>query len=109
MALPNVKSMTKAQLDAALKELHTRRAEMDRETITKVREQINAILTKNNVKLSDVYPRLVKPARARGSESKAKYRDPKNPAKVWSGRGKRPAWFKAALAAGVKPESMRID
>ncbi len=34
------------------------------------------------------------------------YRDPTNPAHVWKGRGPRPQWLKAALAAGVRLESL---
>ncbi len=35
-----------------------------------------------------------------------KYRNPEDPSQTWSGRGKRPAWFKEALAKGKKPEDM---
>ena len=35
-----------------------------------------------------------------------KYRNPDDPTQTWSGRGKRPAWFKAALDKGIKPEDM---
>lgn len=31
----------------------------------------------------------------------AKYANPANPAETWSGRGRKPAWFAAALAAGT--------
>ncbi len=35
-----------------------------------------------------------------------KYRNPDNPSQTWSGRGKRPAWFKEALEKGRKPEEL---
>lgn len=31
-----------------------------------------------------------------------KYRNPQNPADTWSGRGRKPRWFEAALASGTK-------
>jgi DNA-binding protein H-NS len=31
----------------------------------------------------------------------AKYANPANPAETWSGRGRKPAWFAVALAAGT--------
>jgi DNA-binding protein H-NS len=37
-----------------------------------------------------------------------KYRDPENPEKTWSGRGRKPHWFIAALAAGKSPEDLAI-
>lgn len=44
------------------------------------------------------------------SKSKAppRYRNPADPAQTWSGRGRQPAWFKAAIAKGKKPENMEL-
>lgn len=39
-------------------------------------------------------------ARAGKSASPAKYRNPENATQTWSGRGRRPEWVNAALAAG---------
>lgn len=39
---------------------------------------------------------------------KPKYRNPANAAETWSGRGKRPRWFAAALAAGKKEKDLLI-
>ena len=44
----------------------------------------------------------------RKSKSVAKYANPENASQTWSGRGRQPAWFKAAMAAGKEPESMEI-
>lgn len=38
---------------------------------------------------------------------KAKYKNPNGP-EVWSGRGKKPAWFAEALAGGLTEDKMRI-
>ena len=38
----------------------------------------------------------------------AKYANPANPSDTWSGRGRQPRWFAAALAAGKTPESLAI-
>ncbi|MBZ0127824.1 MAG: H-NS histone family protein [Rhodobacteraceae bacterium] len=38
----------------------------------------------------------------------AKYRDPANPSATWSGRGRRPGWFVAGLAAGKSPDDFLI-
>lgn len=43
------------------------------------------------------------------SPVKAKYRHPENGAMIWSGRGRQPIWFREAVEAGTKPESMLID
>ena len=38
----------------------------------------------------------------------AKYRHPENPEVTWSGRGRQPGWFKAAIDAGKAPETMAV-
>ena len=40
--------------------------------------------------------------------SAPKYRHPEKPTQTWSGRGRRPKWFKDALARGRDEASMRI-
>ncbi len=37
-----------------------------------------------------------------------KYRNPKNPAETWSGRGKQPRWLRAQLRSGKKLENFLI-
>jgi len=38
----------------------------------------------------------------------AKYKDPDNPSATWSGRGRKPRWFEAALHSGRSPEELAI-
>ncbi len=38
----------------------------------------------------------------------AKYSNPANSADTWSGRGRKPRWFEAALNSGKSPESLAI-
>lgn len=37
-----------------------------------------------------------------------KFRNPDNPSETWTGRGRRPRWFNAALEKGHTEDSMRI-
>ncbi len=37
-----------------------------------------------------------------------KYRNPDDPSMTWTGKGRQPEWFKAAIAAGKTPEDMAI-
>lgn len=43
-----------------------------------------------------------------GSVSVAKYRNPDNAEQTWTGRGRKPAWFVDALAAGKSADDMEI-
>jgi DNA-binding protein H-NS len=38
----------------------------------------------------------------------AKYANPANKSETWSGRGRKPRWFEAALNAGKSPEDLAI-
>lgn len=38
----------------------------------------------------------------------AKYANPANRAETWSGRGRKPRWFEAALKAGKQPEDLAV-
>lgn len=38
----------------------------------------------------------------------AKYANPANPSETWSGRGRKPRWFDAALKSGKRPDDMAI-
>ena len=45
---------------------------------------------------------------AKKAPAPAKYKNPADAKQTWSGRGRQPAWFKDAIAAGKKPEDMAI-
>lgn len=42
------------------------------------------------------------------SPAVAKFANPADASDTWSGRGRKPRWYAAALAAGKKPESMAV-
>lgn len=43
----------------------------------------------------------------RKGDNAAKFRNPENPDETWSGRGRRPQWFKAQLEAGKSEDDLR--
>lgn len=49
-----------------------------------------------------------KARKARAGSGVAKYRHPENAEVTWSGLGRKPAWFSAAIEAGKAPESMAV-
>ncbi|MEM8800985.1 MAG: H-NS histone family protein [Pseudomonadota bacterium] len=38
-----------------------------------------------------------------------KYCSPDDPSKTWTGKGRQPDWFKAAIAAGVSEDSLLVN
>ncbi len=55
---------------------------------------------------------LIKALGGRGNKTRkpvaVKYRDPANPANTWTGRGRKPKWIEAKLAAGTTLESLAV-
>ena len=49
-----------------------------------------------------------KPARAQRAKGVAKYRNPANSNQTWTGRGRKPAWVLAWVAAGKSVEKLAI-
>ncbi len=48
------------------------------------------------------------PAVRKRSPAVPKYRNPADSSDTWTGRGRKPRWFEAALKAGKKPEDLAI-
>lgn len=48
-------------------------------------------------------------AKRKVAKTAPKYRNPENPAKTWTGRGRQPVWFKEALASGKTPTDLLIS
>jgi DNA-binding protein H-NS len=45
---------------------------------------------------------------AKGSSANPKYMNPSNPTQTWTGKGRQPNWFKAALESGKKADDLLI-
>jgi len=92
-----------ALIDAAKKQSIT----ASKEHIHRVREKITNLLKKEGLTLAEVFH---KGAAVKGSRKPvaAKYANPANPSQTWSGRGKRPIWFKEALAKGASENKLLI-
>lgn len=43
-----------------------------------------------------------------GKTAVPKYRNPQDPSQTWTGRGRQPAWYKSAIAAGKDASEMEI-
>jgi DNA-binding protein H-NS len=66
---------------------------------------LEAVAKQHGMSLDEIVGGKGKKRKARAP---AKYANPDNKAETWSGRGRQPAWFKAAVGKGKKPESMAI-
>jgi DNA-binding protein H-NS len=97
MTLDDLKSLRK-DVDKAIGEFANRKR-------SEAMKEIQAVAKKHGMALDEIVGSKPKKSKAK---SPAKYRNPANAQETWSGRGRQPEWYKAALAAGKKPQQMAI-
>ena len=98
----------RADMEAQLMEIRKAETEFDGRRLKELRAEIEAMLSKEGYSLADLTEGRA--PRKAGAKTKAapKYRHPENPSITWSGRGRQPDWFKAAIEAGKSREDMAI-
>lgn len=99
-------ALSLAELNGLQKSVEKAIRNFEARRLTKARTELEAHAKELGVKLEDILSVSATPSR---QPIAGKYRDPKDASNVWSGRGRRPAWFVAALAAGATVEDLLID
>ena len=105
--------MTDFNLEAmSLKELRQLQRDLTKAISTfedrhkaEARAKLEAIAKEMGYSLADLIGVEVKTTRA---PAVAKYRNPENAALTWSGRGRKPQWFVAALTSGKSADDLAI-
>jgi len=101
----DIRKLNHTQLNDLIQRAESRKSELNKERVAKVREKVIAFAKAEGFTIDELFGSRVRKTR-RGA--KAKFRNPADHAQTWSGRGKRPRWFNAALAAGKKEKDLLI-
>jgi DNA-binding protein H-NS len=102
----NIESMTLEELETLAADVRARIEELRRERVAELRRSLEQQAKEAGV---DIRVLLGKRRQARAQTSLApRYRDPEDPTRTWCGVGKRPAWYREAIAAGITPEQMAV-
>ncbi len=97
------------QLNDLINKAEQRKVELEKEKVVKLRERIQKLIKDEGFTFEEVFgTRGGRRGRRTTSKVAPKYRNPDDPAQTWSGRGKRPRWFNAALKAGKKEKDLLI-
>lgn len=99
-------SLTLAELKKLHKDVASAIANFEDRAKSKARAELEAHARELGFNLAELIGGEA-PRRKR-SPAVAKYRHPENPAETWSGRGRKPAWFVAAIASGKTPGDLAI-
>lgn len=107
----DLKALSPKELQSLIVNAEAQMQEAKSSQIHGIRQKIDALLSGAGLTLADVYPtRGGRGAKAGKRTVAPKYRNPEDPSQTWTGRGKRPLWFAAALKKrGVTAESLLID
>ena len=106
MAEFNVETLSLKELKSLQKDLAKAISTFEDRQKSDARSKLEIIAKEMGYSLADLIGTEVKPTRAPAA---TKYRHPENAALTWSGRGRKPLWFVAALEAGKLPEDMAVN
>lgn len=104
----DVTKLNRKQLSALRNKLDSREEEMNKKALADLRARITAMVKEEGFTMDEVMGRRSKRAGKRTGKVPPKYQNPADPEQTWSGRGKRPRWFNAALKSGKKEKDLLI-
>lgn len=95
-----------------MKVAEDRMEDLRKQKIQDVKASIKTLLEESDLQLHEVFPESTNnPAQASAKKAglPPKYKNPDDPAQQWSGRGRKPEWFKIAIENGTPEEDMLIS
>lgn len=98
--------LSQAELEAVIAQAKKQKVTLHRQQTGDTRKKVADYAKSLGYSLDELFGGRGK-GKARGKAA-PKYRNPANPEQTWSGRGKRPNWFKQSLAAGRSEASLRV-
>lgn len=102
----DIAKLTLQQLEELIRRAESRNNELAKEKAEKLRETIITLAKAEGCTVEELFGNDKKTKTRRPAAMK--YRNPADHRQMWSGRGKHPRWFKAALAAGQKEKDLLI-
>lgn len=102
----DLKKLNKKQLAELIAHASSRSRELDTEELEKIRADVRAYAKSKGYTIEQLFGGRGR--KGRRSKAAPKYRNPADSSQTWSGRGKRPRWFHAALKAGKRERDLLI-
>lgn len=103
----DLSKLSAAELDAVMAEAAKHKKALHRRQLGAARKQVTQYAKSLGYTIDELFGGRKAAGKSRkGSKVAVKYRNPANPEQTWSGRGKRPNWFKEALARGIRKDDL---
>jgi DNA-binding protein H-NS len=103
----NLKRLNARQLDELSMQIEAHKRTQRQSSVAALRAKIAAMAKAEGVSLDELFPRRGGSA-TKGRKVAAKYRNPQDASQTWSGRGRQPRWYAAAIKAGKSERSLLI-
>lgn len=100
----DIENMSRTELEQLRAEIEKAMASLDERRKAEARAAAEIAAREYGFSLEDVVAASPK----RKTKSAPKYRNPHDPRKTWTGRGRQPTWIKEALAEGKSLEELAI-
>lgn len=108
MAKYDLEAMSLRELEQLQKEVAKAISTLEMRRKAEARARIEELAREMGYPLAELVGAESGIARRKQRPGVARYRNPENPSDTWSGRGRKPRWFVAALDAGRRPEDMLV-
>jgi DNA-binding protein H-NS len=110
MAKVDLSGYTLSELKGLQHDVERAIKERQQQELQKAREQILAIAQEAGVSVEELLAGPVRKAKKEGGQKVApRYRNPKDSAQTWTGRGRQPRWIAEGLASGKKLDDFRMQ
>ena len=106
MAEFDIEALSLKELKSLQKDLAKAISTYEERQKSDARSKLETIAKEMGYSLAELIDTDVKPTRVPAA---AMYRHPENAALTWSGRGRKPLWFVAAIESGKSPEDMAVN
>lgn len=114
----DLKKMSRKELEKLARDVEKALDKLRKQDLKKVRQDLKKVAAAAGVTIEealglDTAPKAAK-SKKKSAKSKAKmkspakFANPNNSSQTWTGKGRQPEWYKAAIAAGKSADSMAI-
>jgi DNA-binding protein H-NS len=106
----DLKSLSRKELEKMSRDIDKALDRLKKQDMKKAKEAAAKAAAAHGFSLSELVGGTAGPKAARKAKTKSvmKYANPADPSQQWTGKGRQPNWYKAAIEAGKSPESMAI-
>ena len=107
----DLKGMSRKELEKLQKDVEKALSKVNDKELKAARDAAAKAVAKMGFSLEDIAnipARKTRKASGPKTKAAAKYANPADSSKTWTGKGRQPEWFKSAIAAGKSPESLEI-